>query len=378
MAHLSLFHQEFVQRRGSLSAQDYTELVAICQFLPGPTSSQVGFGIGLRLGGGWGGVLAWLAFTAPTAILLALFATLWASQHRLWSVLSMPLGLAATAVVLQAAWAMWRQFCPTAFTRISALLMLGFSLGVSTTWSTPVGLMVLGLVWSTLPFSHRSLVTTPSTTALTPSSKRRSPILAWGAIVLFIGLAMMLPWFASWHPLAQLAASFYQAGYLVFGGGHVVLPLLQDALLMHDILPESVFLAGYGVTQAMPGPIFGIASFVGMAAYDYHYHAVGALVALVAIFLPSFLLLLAVLPVWQRIRGNQTVQRALIGINAAVVGLLLAALIDPIAVHQLRHPVEILAVLGGFFALQRGLPAWLLVGGYALSGLVLSGWLHLF
>src|SRR5699024_6829939 len=102
MAHLSLFHQEFVQRRGSLSAQDYTELVAICQFLPGPTSSQVGFGIGLRLGGGWGGVLAWLAFTAPTAILLALFATLWASQHRLWSVLSMPLGLAATAVVLQA------------------------------------------------------------------------------------------------------------------------------------------------------------------------------------------------------------------------------------------------------------------------------------
>ncbi|TLX22644.1 chromate efflux transporter [Thermomonas fusca] len=355
IAHIGYLREAFVRRRGWLDDAHFAQLLAVCQFLPGPASSQMGFGIGLARAGWRGALAAFAGFTLPSALLMFGFAAVApqlgpgagaAALHGL--------KLVAVAVVAHGLLGMARQLAPDLPRLLIAAVAAALVLTTGNAWMQ-LAAIALGALLG--PWWCRQAAA--PTTALFPFGGGRR-IAAVCLTLLLLGLlaALLLP--ASATPtLAGVAAAFYRAGALVFGGGHVVLPLLQQSLVAPGWLPADSFLAGYGAAQAVPGPMFSLAAFLGAEIPLGLPPAVGALVALLAMFLPGFLLLAGMLPLWAGLVRHRRAASAMAGINAAVVGLLAAALIDPVWSGGVRAPVDAaIAVVG--FALLAGLrwPAW--------------------
>ncbi len=369
VAHLGYFRQEFVIRRRCLQEASYADLVALCQFLPGPASSQVGIGIGLSQAGLRGGLAAWVGFTLPSALALMLFA--YAVTALQASVVEIGwlhgLKVVAVAVVAQAIWGMARALCPDWPRRTVALLAALLALawpGVPGQLAAIGGGALLGLccLRSAGPTSHEGPLFTLS---------RKCALIS---LSLFFVLLLVLPLLArQGSPALVLVDSFYRSGALVFGGGHVVLPLLQAEVVNSGWISKDLFLAGYGAAQAVPGPLFTFSAYLGTALQGGANGWFGGLLCLLAIFLPSFLLLVGVLPFWQALRKNRRVRAALVGVNAAVVGLLLAAFYDPVWSSGILSPGDFLLALVAFALLTLSkLPVWMVVGTSALGGALLA------
>ena len=372
IAHLGYFRAEFVTRRGWLAEAEYADIVALCQFLPGPASSQVAVSLGLLRAGLPGGFAAWLGFTAPSALALILFAY---GVNRVAALAQAGwvhgLKIVAVAVVAQAVWGMARSLCPD---RERASLAVGaavLALAVPSAAGQIGAIAIGGLIgWRLLP---------PPAAAAAPAGRigfALPRLVAPVALALFFVLLAGLPVVAAASGLhvAALVDRFYRAGALVFGGGHVVLPLLQRAVVPPGWISPTGFLAGYGAAQAVPGPLFTFAAYLGAAMRPGPSGWLGGIVCLGAIYLPSFLLLLGVLPYWDRLRGVAPVQAALRGVNAAVVGLLLAALYTPVWTSAITGPASFAIGLAAFLLLVAWrVPPWLVVGLGAAAGAMLLG-----
>ncbi len=324
IAHLGYFRQAFVARRHWLDEPAYAELVALCQLLPGPTSSQVGMALGLGRAGGWGLLAAWLGFTLPSALLLILFALGLARYPELADSAAVHgLKVFAVAVVAQAVWSMGRTLCPDARRRVVALIVAGLTLWLPGSTGQLLGLGLAALV-GRLALAPTA---TPPALVLQMGPSRRLGVVA---LLLFLLPLLLLP---AWGSLGE---GVYRAGALVFGGGHVVLPLLQAVVVPTGLVSDGQVLAGYGLAQAVPGPLFTFAAYLGALVPSALPAWFNGLLWTLLIFLPGTLVLLAALPFWQSLRQHPGWQRALTGLNAGVVGLLLAALYDPVwtgAIH---------------------------------------------
>jgi len=369
VAHLGHFRTEFVERRRWLDDQGYADLVALCQFLPGPASSQVGMALGLGRAGWWGALAAWLGFTLPSAIALILFAhslALWSGQWQAGVLHG--LQVMAVAVVAQALRGMSRALCPDRLRLGLALGSAALVLGWSSPWSQVLAMVCGGVLgWRLLslppaaPVAQRALGVGPRT--------------GTRLLVVFVLLLLGLPLLAqlTGSILWSTAAGFYQAGALVFGGGHVVLPLLQTVVVPTGLIDGDTFVAGYGAAQAIPGPLFSFAAFLGAALPAPWGGWPGGVLMLLAIFVPAFLLVAGALPHWQALRRHGAAHRAMAGVNAAVVGLLGAALYDPVWTSAIHSPGD-----GAAAALAFGLlvmarcPPVLVVAAAALLGALLA------
>ena len=375
VAHLGFFREEFVARRKWMSDHQYADLVALCQFLPGPASSQVGLALGMSQRGYRGAMAAWLGFTMPSAIFLVAAAYGFAQADSLSSGLLSGLKIAAVAVVAQAVWSMAPNLCPD---RPRQLIML---LAAAIVLMLPIPAVQLGVLLLAagagflLPAAQ---IPAPAEQGQVKGSwaTRKGARLSAILLALFVLIFFMLPVVANATGLAwlNLADIFYRTGALVFGGGHVVLPLLQTELVPTGWISEDLFLAGYGLTQAVPGPLFTFSAFVGAAANQPYPGWLAALVCLLAIFLPSFLLVGGILPYWEKLRQLQWVRQILLGVNAAVVGLLLAALYQPVWTSAISGQPSFVLLLLAFAALfVLRLPVWLVVIAMAGAGAVFLG-----
>lgn len=362
IAHLGYFREEFVTRRRWLSDQAYADLVALCQFLPGPASSQVGMGLGFSRGGVVGALMSWLGFTLPSAFLMIGFAlALNHSDITTGADWLNGLKVVAVAVVAQALWGMGKSLCPdrNRITLAVAAALLVFL--ISGVWGQ-LAAMALGALIGGLWLRQ----TTPLSVEQLPGLHRG---LGWFFLILFTSLLILLPILANQTDslYLNLFDSFYRAGALVFGGGHVVLPLLQAELVPSGDISKDLFLAGYGAAQAVPGPLFTFAGYLGAAIGVGPEAILVGTIALVAIFLPGFLLLLGVLPLWASARQHPFMQNVLLGVNAAVVGLLLAAFYDPVWTSAIHSPTDFALAMTAFVALMFWkLPPWLVVIATAL------------
>ncbi len=372
VAHLGYFREEIVIRRKWVDERAYGDLVGLCQFLPGPASSQVGISLGIIRAGLFGGLMAWLGFTLPSAILLTLFAY-WSSVLRTAIASGVLHGLmvVAVAVVAQAVWGMARTHCPDRSRATIAIL------AAIATLLLPAGIVQVAII-SAAGLTGWLLLKSKDTTLTTTSSVLRALIpraLAITSLALFTVLLVLflLPnLFYQLHALA-LFGSFYRSGALVFGGGHVVLPLLQAAVVVPGWVTEARFLTGYSAAQAVPGPLFTFSAYLGAIEGPYPNGWVGAIIALLGIYLPSFLLLIGVLPFWNLLRNQSAFQAALRGINAAVVGLLLAALYQPVWTSTIKNAYDFLFALAAFGLLVFWkLPPWIVVLLAAFVGGLLS------
>ena len=368
ISHLGYFHEEYVKRRRWLDEQSYADLVALCQFLPGPASSQVGIAIGVARAGLLGGFAAWLGFTLPSALALIAFAfgvsALVDSTAAGWL---HGLKVVAVAVVAQAVWSMARSLCPDRERATLAIL----SAIVTLLWPSSIGQVLVIIVAGLI-----GLRAFPGT-ALTPASHMRFPIgkrLGWAAWIVFFLLLLVLPILRQVAPshVLEVFDSFFRVGSLVFGGGHVVLPLLQAEVVGPGWLTNEQFVAGYGAAQAVPGPLFTFSAYLGTVMNTEPNGWSGAFLALVAIFLPSFLLIVGALPFWDLLRSKSGFQAALRGINAAVVGLLVAALYNPVWTSAIHAPADFGLGLVAFGLLMFWKsPPWLVVVLTAIGGEVL-------
>lgn len=365
IAHLGYFREAFVTRRQWLSERSYAELVALCQFLPGPASSQVGIALGLSRAGYGGAAAAWAGFTLPSAIALILFAV--GLSHYGTAIPGGALhGLkvVAVAVVAQAVWGMARNLCRGAVKLTLMLIAACIVLLAPSAWSQ-VGVIAAAGVAGLLLFKPQ-----PNTEpdSLPIAISRRAGAI-W--LVLFVVLLVGLPILADGlpNPVLALVDAFYRTGALVFGGGHVVLPLLQAEVVPPQWVSNDVFLAGYGATQAVPGPLFTFAAFLGASMTHAPSGWLGGVIALLAIFTPSFLLICGALPFWASLRTSPRTQAALAGVNAAVVGLLLAALYRPVWTSAIFNGYDFaLAVLALVALMVWKLPPWLVVIGCGMLG----------
>ncbi len=356
IAHLAYFHQAFVRDRRWLSEQAYSELVALCQFLPGPASSQVGFALGQLRGGTAGAIAAWLGFTLPSACLMAAAGVgLIHYASILPEGLIAGLKLVAVAVVAQACWGMSRPLFGD-YRRLTILLLCTAGMLLLPGSWTQMGLIILAGITGAIALPP------PGKTELA-QPVRVSHLTATLALGCFLILLALLPYLAintggHW----QFAQGFFQSGALVFGGGHVVLPLLDSALVQTGWLSHADFLTGYGLAQAMPGPLFSVAAFYGASIESGPGGISGSALALTMIFLPGLLLVWAVLPHWQALRSRPRIASALLGINAAVTGLLLAALYQPVITSAVTGLTELVLALGALLALTWGKqPPWRVV-----------------
>ncbi|GGO66014.1 chromate efflux transporter [Bowmanella pacifica] len=370
VAHLGFFRTEFVDKRRWLSESAYAELIALCQFLPGPASSQVGMAIGLLKGGMRGALLAWLGFTLPSALLLTLFALHLQDLGQLlgWDWLH-GLKVLAVAVVAHAVLSMGRSLCPDVIRRVVALVACFLLL----LWPGS-GMQLLVIVVaavSALWWGKPAMGGAQNIELNVPLSKTLGGVM----LLLCMALLLTLPLLAEQFkvPLLSLFDSVYRAGALVFGGGHVVLPLLQAELVLQQISPDT-FLAGYGAAQAVPGPLFTFAAFVGASSPLTSSGWLAAMIALVGIFLPGCLLVIGTLPFWSTLRKHHLARQGLLGANAAVVGMLLAVLINPLLGASIQSMQDALLALLAFALLQfvRLSAAWLVLPCAVLAGL---GWL---
>ncbi|WP_400770385.1 chromate efflux transporter [Methylosinus sporium] len=327
IAHIGYFRAEFVERRKWLSEAAFADFVALCQFLPGPASSQLGFILGMSRAGLLGGFAAWLGFTLPSAVALVLFAY---GVSQLGDVAHLPwlhgLAIVAVAVVAQAVWGMAQSLCPDRERATIALAAMILTLALPSAMGQIGAIVGGGLIgWLLLPQRAAPASSPISTGFIGPRAGLASLALF---VIVLIG-APILAATTGAHWLALFAA-FYRSGALVFGGGHVVLPLLQQAVTPPGWIGPDAFLAGYAAAQAVPGPLFTFAAFLGAAMREPPNGWEGAILCLVAIYLPSLLLLLGVLPFWDAVRGRSAMRAALAGVNAAVVGILTGALYTPV------------------------------------------------
>jgi len=371
-AHLGYFRAEFVERRRWLDEPAYADVVGLCQFLPGPASSQTGFALGVMRAGWTGGLAAWAGFTLPSAALLVVFASGAASlsASRAGAGLLQGLKLVAVAIVAQAVWSMARTLCPdrprAGIATAAAILVLLAPTAIGQVAAIALG-SIAGL-WFRPPAPGLDAGLPPAPLIL-PVGRR----LCTACLVLFTVLLLAPPVLGGLHPGVAALAAFYRSGALVFGGGHVVLPLLRDAVVAPGWVSDSTFLAGYGAVQAVPGPLFTFAAYLGMAGSGPLGGVAMAALALVAIFLPGLLLLIGVLPFWAALRSRPRAQSAMRGTNAAVVGLLGAALYDPIWVGAVHRPSDFALALLGFVLLAVWRTAPLLVATLgAVAGLALT------
>ena len=358
VAHIGYFREAFVARRKWLDERGYAELVALCQMLPGPTSSQVGVGIGLTKAGFWGALAAWLGFTAPSAaLMIGIGYGVVAWQDAIPPGLLAGLKAVVVAVVALAVWGMARTLCPDRPRVTIAALGAAVALGIG----GPAGQVgvILGGALAGLVFLRDGAAPPPPPSAARPAGPRAA---LW--LGLFAALLVLLPLAAASVPSQTLALvdGFYRSGALVFGGGHVVLPLLEAEVLPPGWVAREAFLAGYGAAQALPGPLFTFAAYLGTVMEIPPSGWRGALICVAAIFLPSFLLVAGALPLWTALGRRRAMRRATPGINAAVVGLLLAALYDPVWTEGVRSGGDFVLALAAFVLLAAWkAPPWLVV-----------------
>jgi chromate transporter len=376
IAHIGYFREEFVVRRRWLGEQPYADLVGLCQFLPGPASSQVGFSIGLMRAGYRGGLAAWTGFTLPSAIALVLFAYgAGALSGPAGIGLLHGLKLVAVAIVAQAVWGMARTLCPDrerASIAVAAALIILFS---ASSVSQIAAILLGGLAGLWLCRAGP-----PTTTGhITVPVSRTAGLVALAVFFLLLTGLPVLGGFVTSQGLALFEA-FYRSGALVFGGGHVVLPLLREAFVTPGWVSDDAFLAGYGAAQAVPGPLFTFAAYLGAVVSPSPHGLTGAAVGLIAIFLPGMLILMGTLPFWETFRKRAGAQAVMRGVNAAVVGLLGAALYNPVWTSSVKTPGDFGIALVGFvlLAVWRAPPLVVVIisalGGIALAaGHVLTG-----
>lgn len=343
IAHLGYFRDEFVVRRRWLDEQSYGDLVGLCQFLPGPASSQVGFAIGLKRAGALGALAAWTGFTLPSALALVLFAYGAAAlDGPLGTGLLHGLKLTAVAIVAQAVWGMSRQLCPdrerATIAVAAALIVLLSAMPIAQLGAIALG-AVAGMLWC------RSDALQNFGDVGARVSRPIGVAALLGFVVLLLGLPLLVQ--LSGSQIIAAFDAFYRSGALVFGGGHVVLPLLRDGFVGPGWVSDDAFLAGYGAAQAVPGPLFSFAAYLGAIAAPVR-GLVGAAIGLVGIFLPGFLILLGVLPFWHGLRRYPAAQAMMRGVNAAVVGLLGAALYSPVWTTTIRSTADVAVALTGF------------------------------
>jgi chromate transporter len=369
VAHIGYFRNEFVVRRKWIDEQAYGDLVGLCQFLPGPASSQVGFSIGLMRASYAGAIAAWTGFTLPSAALLVLFAYgAGALQGPLGQGLLHGLKLTAVAIVAQAVWGMARSLCPdrerASIAVVAALIILS-----STASIIQIGAIVLGGLAGL--WLCRSEAPAPSGHVEIPVSRRAGLVALAGFFVLLAGLPLLQ------NPTGSsglaLFDAFYRSGALVFGGGHVVLPLLREAFVGTGWVSDDAFLAGYGAAQAVPGPLFTFAAYLGTVVAAEPHGVAGAILGLVGIFLPGILILLGALPFWDSFRKRAGAQAAMRGVNAAVVGVLGAALYDPVWTSSVHSPRDFAVALLGFVLLIAWrAPPLAVVAFSAAAGMVMA------
>ncbi|TGL65135.1 chromate efflux transporter [Leptospira jelokensis] len=357
IAHLSYFHDEYVTKKRWISAHAYADLVALCQFLPGPASSQVGMAIGLSRAGILGAIVSWIGFTLPSALILILFglglSQIEVANHKHWL---HGLKVVAVAVVAQAILGMGKKLCPDkerlTIAIITSVILLFFSSAI-----LQISLLVISgfigvyFLKSKEDFPHDSI-------------HKGKKSIGFIFLALFLIFLFVLPLLRTIVKVTEVQYfdSFYRAGALVFGGGHVVLPLLQAEVVPTGWVSNDLFMAGYGLSNAIPGPLFAFSSFLGAVSIVSPNGWAGAILCLVAAFLPSFLLIVGALPFWESLRKNQTIRKAMLGINASVVGILLAAFYNPVWTSAVFSPKDFAIVIVGFLLLEFWkVPSWLVV-----------------
>ncbi|WP_231505682.1 chromate efflux transporter [Bacillus sp. EB01] len=360
-AHIGYFHKEYVKKQKWLSETEFTELVALSQALPGPASSQVGFGVGMLRAGILGGVISFLGFTVPSFLIMALFVHLIGFFSPVEAGWIHGLKIVAAAVVYLAISSMAKNFASSKLTGtialIAAIIMLLYPSSF-TQLSLIVGAAAAGYAFIKIQGSA-----TPATGFIHVTRKT-----GWISAVLFLSILLFLPGLSKGVPGLELFSDFYRTGSLVFGGGHVVLPLLDQEVVAGGLVSREEFLAGYGVAQAIPGPLFTFASYLGAAISGWS----GAVITTLAIFLPGFLLLVAIIPFWGLIRTKAGVQSAIMGMNAAVVGLLGAAFYDPVLTSSISSSTDAAFLAGAFCLLSFWkLPPWLVVAAGAGIGQII-------
>ena len=372
IAHLGYFRRAFVEQRRWLDDAHFSQLLALCQFLPGPASSQLGFAIGMQRAGWRGALAAFAGFTLPSAVLMFAFAW-WAPYlDGPWGQsLLHGLKLVAVVVVAQGVLGMWRSLAPDTPRRLLALGVAAVLL-----WQPSAWLQLFVIVFAALlsPWLCRGVLPRHDT-APSPGYGRRTASL----LLACYGALLVLAFAAATgdHPLVQTGTAFYRAGALVFGGGHVVLPWLRQALVVPGWIDENSFLAGYGAAQAMPGPMFSLAAYLGSRMFDGQGGTAGAAVALLAIFLPGFLLLSGVLPFWQRLSARPGAVRVVAAINAAMVGLLAAAFYNPVWTGTVRGWADVIIAACGFLMLVAARqPAWVAVLWCVAASMAGHAWIH--
>ncbi|WP_373894217.1 chromate efflux transporter [Virgibacillus sp. CBA3643] len=365
IAHLGYFHEEYIRRRKWMDEKGYADLVALCQFLPGPASSQVGIGIGIMRGGIVGGIISFLGFTLPSVIALIIFASLLHTFNIADAGWINGLKIVAVVVVAHAVLGMAKKLTPDLQRKTIAL----FALIVTLLWQTAytqIGVILMAGIVGFLVYRQQTKQEEQAISHF-PISRR----IGYISLTLFFGLLIFLPILRNLTSIEWVALfdSFYRSGSLVFGGGHVVLPLLEQEFVPAGWLSEQEFLAGYGAAQAVPGPLFTFAAYIGAVINGWQ----GGLFATFAIFLPAFLLILGTLPFWDALRSNPKIKGALIGVNASVVGILIAALYNPIWTSSIHEPIDfaLAAILFSMLVYWK-LPPWVIVVTGALGGLLIA------
>lgn len=358
-AHIGYFRHTFVEKLKWISDEEYAQLVALSQFLPGPGSSQVGFGLGYKKGGLPGACAAFLGFTLPSVVIMLLLALVSSqvTDTALFQNVVHGLKLLAVVVVADAAWGMYKNFCRSPLT-VGICVATAVALLVFSGIATQMAVLILAALIGVIALKGENKATEHGfTPSLTP-------------LVIFAALLLLLPLLTTTQPLVLLFNEFYQAGSLVFGGGHVVLPLLQN--IVGEQISQDAFLTGYAAAQAVPGPMFTFATYIGYVLHPSS-PILGAIVATLAVFLPGFLLMLGVLKNWQLLAANPRVSGALQGVNAAVVGLLVAALYQPVFSSAVSSGLDVGLILIGFY-LQKQIkvPILALVLFFMLSGATLG------
>jgi chromate transporter len=363
-AHIGYFHNEYVRRKQWLDDQSYADMVALCQFLPGPASSKVGIGIGTLKAGAMGGIAAWIGFTLPSVILLVCFAMVMQGSSIQGMGWIHGLKLVAAAIVAHALISMGKKLTPD----LPRITIAAASACISLLWMTAVSqiaIIIGSAILGMLLFSKQEV---PASKHFAMAISRRVGL---ACLSFYVGLLIILPLLREVIPSHSLALfdSFYRSGALVFGGGHVVLPLLEKEFVPTGFVSSEQFLAGYGAAQAVPGPLFTFASYLGAMNDGYS----GAIIATAAIFLPAFLLVFGTLPFWTVLRKQPRIQAALMGINAAVVGLLLAALYNPLWTSSVHDSLDFAVVVILFTMLVYWkLPPWIVVICGAVFGMLIA------
>lgn len=365
-AHIGYFRQVFVEKEGWLTDQQYTQFVALSQFLPGPGSSQVGFSIGYQRAGIAGGIAAFLGFTLPSIILMIVVASMSSAltDNSIWQSIVAGLKILAVIVVIDATWGMFNNFCRDKVTLflavVTALILL-----LIPSLSTQIGVLIFAaMIGKYYLIEPKNSMTIPDSKLSLWQLFSLPPLLIY--LVLLLGLPLLANLSQSFVQDLNLFNDFFQAGSLVFGGGHVVLPLLQN--ILGEQVSADAFLTGYATAQAVPGPMFTLATFLGFEINQAS-PILGAFIATLAVFLPGFLLIIIVLKNWNDIASRTSVSGALKGVNAAVVGLLLATLYQPVFQSAVHNSLEMAGVVLGIYLLKGlKLPIIVMVILYVLLG----------